>query len=131
MNIANLKLKFPQYKITDASNRTPQEIVRICSICDASKNILVFVERNSKNENYFKHCESVERTEIGTFKYMFLTDKTYLVYERTNYDSYLLHLQRIFNNENSCPICFDEDLKEYFFCNQCATVCCLSCYVYM
>ncbi len=128
MNINNLKIKFPNYKITDASNRNPQQIIRICSICDTSKNLLVFIERNVINENYFKHCEKLGKAKIGTYKYMIITDKTYFVSNGENYENYILHLQRIFNNDNTCPICFGEDIKEYLYCNQCATMCCLSCF---
>ena len=128
MNIENLKSKFPLYKITDASDRTPEQIMRICRICDTVKNVLVFVKRNDKTEHFFRYNEQMEGSEIGTYTYIILTDKTFLVYERDDYTSYILHMQRMLNNDTKCPICFEEDMKEYLYCNQCASACCDSCF---
>ena len=60
MNINNLKARFPNYKITDASNRTNDEIIKISSICMLKKDILVVIERNSKNNDYFDLIEKLE-----------------------------------------------------------------------
>ena len=128
MNIDNLKQKFPRYKITDASNRTAEEICRISMICDKVKNVLVFVERNSKNKSYFECFEKADKMPIGSFKYMILTEQTMLIQERDDYTSYILNLQRMLNNEVQCPICLEETLKEYMYCNQCAHACCAVCY---
>jgi len=126
MNIDNLKTKFPKYRLTDASNRSVQQIIRICSICDANKNIIVFLERNTTNEEYFELFETGGNVDVGSSAYMFITDKIFLVNRMNNYDNYILHLQRILNNENTCPICFDE-VADYYYCDQCANICCLGC----
>ena len=132
MNIDYLKTKFPKYRLTDASNRSVQQIIRICSICNANKNIIVFLERNANNEEYFESFETECNREVGSSAYMLITYKTFLVNrtllvnKMTNYDNYILHLQRILNNENTCPICFDE-VVDYYYCDQCANICCLGC----
>ena len=126
MNIDNLRSKFPKYRKTDASNRSVMQIVRICSICDANKNVIVFLERNANNEDYFESFETDGNVKVGSSAYMIITDKTFLVNRMENYDNYILHLQRILNNENTCPICFDE-VNDYYYCDQCAYICCIRC----
>jgi hypothetical protein len=128
MNIENLKIKFPNYKITDASNRTPEQIIRICKICDTVSNLMIFIERNAKNEDYFEVIENVENVRIGSFKYIILTEQSFFVNERDDYSSYILHLQRMLNNNTDCSICFEEKLKRYTYCNQCACACCMNCF---
>ncbi len=128
MNIENFKRKFPNYKITDASDRTPEQIIRICKICDKVNNVLVFIERNKKNESYFEFIETMESITAGSFRYIILTDQSFYVHQRDDYTSYIMHLQRMLRNEIQCPVCFDEKINEYVFCNQCACACCTVCY---
>ena len=92
MNIENLRKIFPQFKITDASNRTDEQITKISQICDNVKNILVFIERNKKNEEYFLFHERYNKVKIGSFKYIIFTDQTFFINKRDDYTSYLLHL---------------------------------------
>ena len=128
MDSEYLKVKFPNHKIVNISNKTANQISEICFERGSEKNTILFMERNSKNEKYFKFVESKRKPETGAIKYLLVAENTYAVAKQKNYDSYILHLQRLFNNENSCPICFEEDLEEYLYCGQCATICCLSCF---
>jgi hypothetical protein len=32
------------------------------------------------------------------------------------------------NNDTECPICLEGNLKQYFYCDQCACACCEECY---
>ena len=128
MNIENLRKIFPQIKITDASNRTHDQIIKISQICDKVNNILVFIERNKKNQKYFIFNERYNKVRIGSYKYIIFTDQTFFVNERDDYTSYLLHLRRMINNDTQCPICFEGNLKQYFYCDQCACACCEECY---
>jgi hypothetical protein len=100
MNIENLKAKFPNYKITDASNRTNDEIIKISDICCSNKNILVFIERNSKNNDYFNFIEMVEGLSNGNTKYIILNEDNYY-YNSSLSNSFILHLKRKLDGEIS------------------------------
>ena len=52
MNIENMERIFPQFKITDASNRTPEQLSRIQKISAEVKNSFVFIKRNEKNVDF-------------------------------------------------------------------------------
>ena len=127
MNIDTLKTTFPKYRITDASNRTNDEIVKISSICCSNKNILVVIERNSKNNEYFDFIEMIDRICNGDIKYIIFNEDNYY-YHTSLSNAFILHVKRILDHENECPICFEQCFDNYFFCSQCATICCLPCY---
>ena len=63
MNIENLRKIFPQFKITDASNRTHEQIIKISQICDNVKNILVFIERNKKMKNILYFMNAITKSK--------------------------------------------------------------------
>ena len=127
MNIQNLKAKFPNYKITDASNRTRDEIIKISSICCLNKNIIVVIERNTTNNDYFKLIESVENLQKGKAKYMILNEDNYY-YNSSLSNSFILHVKNKLDGLNDCPICFEQCNDKYLFCSQCGCICCLSCF---
>ena len=52
MDIEMMKRMFPQFKITDASNRTPEQLSRIQRISAEIKNSFVFIKRNEKNAEF-------------------------------------------------------------------------------
>jgi len=127
MNIENLKAKFPNYKITDASNRTNDEIVKISSICCLKKNILVVIERNSKNDDYFYCIETIEGLRHGDMKYIILNEDNYY-FNSSLSNSFILHVKRKLDGENECPICLEQCNDKYLVCSQCASICCLRCF---
>ena len=94
MNINYLKAQFPNYKITDASNRTNDEIIKISSICMLKKDILVVIERNSKNNDYFDMIEMLEDINHKKTKYILLNDDNY--YTIHHYQTLLFYT----SNEN-------------------------------
>ena len=127
MNIENLKAKFPNYKITDASNRNIDQIVKISSICSMNKNILVVIERNAKTEDYFKFIEMIEGLHHDRVKYIMINEENYY-YNSSLSDYFILHVKRKLDGECECPICFEQTNDKYIICNQCASVCCLRCF---
>ena len=127
MNIDYLKAQFPNYKITDASNRTNDEIIKISSICILKKDILVVIERNSKNNDYFDMIEMLEDIKHKKTKYIMLNDDNYY-YNSSLSNSFILHVKRKLDGENECPICFEESNGKYFVCSQCASICCVRCF---
>ena len=127
MNIDYLKAQFPNYKITDASNRTNDEIIKISSICMLKKDILVVIERNSKNNDYFDMIEMLEDINHKKTKYILLNDDNYY-YNSSLSNSFILHVKRKLDGENECPICFEESNGKYFVCSQCASICCVRCF---
>ena len=127
MNIENLKLQFPKFKINNASQRNGDQIARITSICCADKNIIVVIERNLINNSYFEIIEMVEKIKKGKIKYLFLNEDNYYHTESLK-TSFILHLKRILNKEKECPICYEQDLTKYLYCSQCGILCCVPCF---
>ena len=127
MNMDNLKKTFSRYKITDASDRTNDEIVKISSICCLKKNLLVVIERNAKNDDYFVFVEMIEGISTGKIKCIFLNEDNYY-YHTSLSTPFVLHLKRILDGENECPICLERISDKYFICNQCAHICCVPCF---
>ena len=98
MNIDYLKAQFPNYKITDASNRTNDEIIKISSICTLKKDILVIIERNAKNNDYFDLIEKLEGISHRTIKFIILNDDNY--YHNSSLSNYfILHVKQKLDGE--------------------------------
>ena len=129
MNTENLRKMFPQFKITDATDRTPDQLARIQRISGNVNNSFVFIERNKKNEKFFMHMERVDKEVIGSYGHIILTTlHIHFVRKRKDYTGYLLHLKRLYDDEIDCVVCFDSKLKSFVYCNQCASACCCDCY---
>ena len=129
MNIENIERIFPQFKITDASNRTPEQLSRIQKISAEVKNSFVFIKRNEKNVDFFMFYERIDNEVIGSYEYIILTvSHIHFIHKRNDYTGYLLHLKRLYNDEIQCVVCMEEKLKNFIFCNQCACVCCCECF---
>ena len=129
MNIENMKRMFPQFKITDASNRTTEQLSRIQKISAEVKNSFVFIKRNEKNAEFFIFYERIDNEVIGSYEYIILSvSHIHFIHKRNDYTSYLLHLKRLYNNEIQCVVCLEEHLKSFVYCNQCASGCCCECY---
>ena len=52
-----LKKHFPSYRVNNASERKWNEIDKIKDLCLEIDNLIVFIFRTSKNEDYFKSIE--------------------------------------------------------------------------
>ena len=70
MNIENLRKIFPQFKITDATDRTPEQLSRIQRISANINDSFVFIQRNKKNEKYFVFMERADNEVIGSYSYI-------------------------------------------------------------
>ncbi len=127
MDVEYIKGKFPNHKVINLSNKNYNEINDILEKTANEKNLIKFIERKLKNDFFFKVIESMHAKKIENFKYLIIEKNIYAISKEKNYNNRILHLQRAFNNENNCPICFEEDLREYVYCKKCATPCCLSC----
>ena len=73
MNIENLRKIFPQFKLTDATDRTPDQLARIQRISGNVNNSFVFIERNRKNEKFFMFMERADNEVIGAYGHIILT----------------------------------------------------------
>ena len=94
MNIENLRKIFPQFKITDATDRTPEQLSRIQRISGNINNSFVFIERNKKNEKFFMFFERADKEIIGAYGHIILTTlHIHFVRKRKDYTGYLLHLK--------------------------------------
>ena len=129
MNIEMMKSMFPQFKITDASNRTPEQLSRIHRISAEINNSFVYIKRNENNEKYFEFYERIDNKLIESYEYIILTTHhIHFIEKRNDYTGYLLHLKRLYNDEIQCVVCMEEHLKSFVYCNQCASGCCCECY---
>ena len=116
MNIENIERNFPQFKITDASNRTPEQLSRIQKISAEVKNSFVFIKRNEKNVDFFMFYERIDNEVIGSYEYIILTvSHIHFIHKRNDYTGYLLHLKRLYNDEIQCVVCMEEKLKNFIF----------------
>ena len=112
MNIENLRKIFPQFKLTDATDRTPDQLARIQRISGNVNNLFVFIERNRKNEKFFMFFERADNEIIGAYGHIILTTlHIHFVRKRKDYTGYLLHLKRLYDDEIQCVVCFDEQLN--------------------
>ena len=129
MNIENFRKIFPQFKITDATDRTPEQLSRIQRISANINDSFVFITRNKKNEKYFMFMERADNEVIGSYSYIILTTlHIHFIRKRNDYTGCLLHLKRLYDDEMPCVVCFDAKLKSFVLCNQCTSACCCECY---
>jgi hypothetical protein len=114
MNIENLRKIFPPFKLTDATDRTPDQLARIQRISGNVNNSFVFIERNVKNEKFFMFFERADNEIIGAYGHIILTPPhIHFVRKRKDYTGYLLHLKRLYDDEIDCVVCFDSKLKTF------------------
>ncbi len=133
MDAEFIRAKFPKFKIINISSKGFSEMCDIVS-GDQENNTIIFIDRRTKNEDYFKHVEHLNKPDTRKLYYILVVKSIesrifHMLSDKDNYRNYILHLQRKLNNENNCPICFEENLKEHIYCQKCATVCCMPCSV--
>jgi hypothetical protein len=115
-----LKNKLPNYKITNASNRFSYEIIKIIELCHNIDKLLVFIQRNEKNEDYFKYTEENFNTE--KINIIFLNKDDIYYYDIENEDKIsitIMSLKKKLLNEIDCVICLEKCINNYLSCSQC------------
>ena len=58
-----IKNALPNLNINNYSNRSFEELMKIIGLCHKLDTILVFIERNEKNDDYFKMIETTQNSK--------------------------------------------------------------------
>jgi hypothetical protein len=131
-----LKINFPTYKINDASNASIVGLLKIAEICKVRYDIMVFIERNEKNNDYFKFAEKNERIKNNVIDNEDITiiimNMDNFVYFRKSYNidiDIIRHIQKNLIIDAYCPICYSEKTFEnpHFNCMTCNSSYCYDC----
>lgn len=124
-----------KYKIYDFSNHTFQQLCKCVELCQKINNIIVYIERNSENNDFFQLHENINRSEsksyINTQVIMFHKDN-YIDFIEKSYSNEsdkkgkrLMIMKNLLEN-NGCAICFEENLS-LAPCHHCITSFCYEC----
>lgn len=124
-----------KYKIYDFSNKNFKQLCKCVELCQKIKNIIIYIERNLENEDFFQLHENINcsenksyfRTEIIIFhkdNYIDFTEKNY-TNESDKRDKRLMIMKNLLEN-NGCAICFEENVS-VTPCEKCITSFCFQC----
>ena len=123
---------FPTYKVNDASDRTKEEMEIIITLCHKIPNLIVFMKRNGKNDEYFEEYDKNFNLERG-IKILFYNKDDFIYFERDDdneIEGAVRFLRRFINGENVCVICyeqFDGTKRNLLSCTKCGEGCCIKC----
>jgi hypothetical protein len=134
MNIKKiLNENFEKYIINNSSNRTMDEILKITQICQKCENIIAYIERNTKNEEYFKYIELYENLkgtkDINKIKIIILNKENYVYFRNLKYDEKTTTrmIKKSLIDENECVICYEDNEISKITCEQCCLYFCNNC----
>ena len=112
-----LKNALPNYTINNASKRSCEEIMKITELCYKKDNLLVFIERNQNNEDYFEITEFAQNTE--KINLIFLNKDDVYFYYIENIDIAIMSLKRKLYNETDCVVCMEQCIDNFYICSKC------------
>jgi hypothetical protein len=95
---------FPDYKITDASNRNGIEFKKINNISINIDKLIVFIFKNKGNELLFNtHKTETNLLILNTGRLLLFNYYTPILFK----NKHLMSLKRFIQKENTCPICLE------------------------
>ena len=115
-----LKTHLPNFNINNSSNRNIDELLRIIALCHKIDKLLVFIERNEKNNDYFKITEITQNTK--KINLIFLNKDDIYYYYIENKDKLnitIMSLKRKLYNETECVVCMEQCINKYYMCSRC------------
>ncbi len=129
------ELQQNKYKIYDFSNRNFQQLCKSVELCHKVSNMIVYVERNSENNDFFELHENINRNESKSY----VTVQIVIFHK----DNYIDFIEKSYSNENDkkgkrlmimknllehdgCAICFEEN-SSLAPCQNCITSFCFQC----
>ena len=59
-----MKKHLPTYKVNDATQRSSMELSKIAKITKVTSNLIIYAQRNKKNNAYFEFYSSSTNTDI-------------------------------------------------------------------
>lgn len=124
-----------KFKIYDFSNRTFTQLCKCVELCHKMTNIIVYIERNSENDDFFQAHEDLYNNQNKSYNHvqviMFHKDN-YIDFTEKNYTSEndkkgkrLMIMKNLLEN-NGCAICFEENIS-VTPCEKCITSFCFQC----
>ena len=113
-----LKNTLPNFIINNYSNRNFVELLKITE-CHKIDKLLVFIERNKNNDDYFKIIETVENAEKINIIFLNKDNIYYYYIENNNLDIAIMSLKRKLHNELECVVCMEQCINNYYICSTC------------
>ncbi len=124
-----------KYKIYDFSNKNFEQLCKSVGLCHNMNNIIVFIERNQNNADFFDFHENINSNDNKAYKPV-----QFIMYHRDNYidftdttysDENDRKLKKLMISKNllensCCAICFEENITQTP-CMVCTTSFCFSC----
>jgi hypothetical protein len=115
-----LKNILPNFNINNSSNRNIDELMKITALCHEIDKLLVFIERNEKNTDYFKITEITQNTKEINLIFLNKDDIYYYYIENNNnLDVTIMSLKRKLYNETECVVCMEQCINKYYMCSKC------------
>ena len=128
-----LKNTLPDFNINNSSCRNIDEIMKITKLCHKIDKLLVFIERNATNDDYFKQIESALNTE--EINLIFLNKDDIYHFYITNGDDLditIMSVKRKLYMETECVVCMEKCVNNYYLCCKCGhqihTICFAKCH---
>ena len=131
MNISEIvKKHLPEYKVTDATNRSTTELMKICKIIKYIPKLITFIRRTPKNSSFFNFYRW-KMNIVKPIDIMFIYGDTVKLFETNNVEQDIKGIVRLIANciaagDTSCVICL-EKTGEVLYCTVCGNDCCESC----
>ncbi len=132
-----LEENFKNKKTNNASERTMSEILKIAEICEKCEDLIVYMKRNKKNENYFIKIEkeSKEKGMISKEKieWILFNKDNYIYFREGRYDkrTMIMQIRKNLLEENNCAICLNNENILNIPCEQCCSYICKKCLIQM
>jgi hypothetical protein len=115
-----IKNTLPNFNINNSSNRNFEELMRITELCHKINNILVFIKRNKKNNDYFKMIETTQNTKEINLIFLNKDDiYHYYIENNNNLDIAIMSLKRKLYNETECVVCMEPCNNKFYICSTC------------
>jgi len=123
-----LKKHFPDYKINNSSKRSKYtELVQLLEIAMKIDKLIIFLERNEKNDKIFKAVEISNKCKFDIHLIIIHLDNMYWFSKNDKYEHIIQILKRNINNDNECVICL-EKCAVYSCCCKCGAHYCEKCF---
>ena len=114
-----IKNALPNFNINNSSNRSFEELMKIIGLCHKLDTILVFIERNEKNDNYFKMIETTQNSKEINLIFLNRDDIYHYYIENNNNDIAIMSLKRKLYNETECVVCMETCNNKFYICSKC------------
>jgi hypothetical protein len=118
----SMKQNFPDYAVSDYTNKTTEEILKIRSKLHTLKfpKCVIVLERKNNNQELF------DMTDTSELSFMILHNQVFMAF----YSFSKIQIHNFLEENNShrtCCICLNDDISEYIGCPRCDSCVCPVC----